>query len=281
MNRKTPLFLTMAIFLFSIPVAIAQQGDVGLEHGIIKVMPGFSLNQKASKIDPYGFLKVRPKGEKSFVVEGVYRYLRYEKLDASGKRTRGLDTGAILGNYKAAAIEKGGRVLNSGSSQLFFSLPRTDGGTTFALVVSSTSYYYIEVVDEASLEKVITFGAEEMKIALDKEGRIAIYGINFDTDKADLKLGAEEILSEIVKLMQLYPALKIEIQGHTDDIGSADHNMQLSKLRAGAVKNFILLYGISTSRLVAQGYGMTTPLVPNDSDENRAKNRRVELIRVE
>ena len=88
-----------------------------------------------------------------------------------------------------------------------------------------------------------------------------------------------ELLAEIVKLMLLYPELSLEIQGHTDNQGTAEHNLDLSRRRADTVRRFILLFGVGESRLVSEGYGLTRPVAPNDTEEGRAKNRRVELVK--
>jgi outer membrane protein OmpA-like peptidoglycan-associated protein len=119
-----------------------------------------------------------------------------------------------------------------------------------------------------------------MKRALDEEGRVAVYGIYFDIDKATLELGAEKVLIEMVKLMKNYSDLKIEIQGHTDNSGPAAHNLDLSKRRAETVKKFLLAYGIETPRMVAKGYGEEKPVAPNDTEAGRAQNRRVELVKL-
>lgn len=125
--------------------------------------------------------------------------------------------------------------------------------------------------------KRLFFGAEEMKKELDKAGHVAIYGIYFNFDKADLKLGSEKILIEMVKLMKSYPDLKIEIQGHTDNIGKRDYNLSLSGKRAETVKSFLVLYGVDPSRMATKGFGPDNPVASNETEEGRALNRRVEL----
>jgi len=134
--------------------------------------------------------------------------------------------------------------------------------------------------DEVGFKKQLIFGAEEMKQALDTDGHVVVYGINFDIDKATLKLGAEKVLIEMVKLMKNHADLKIEIQGHTDDSGPAAHNMDLSKRRAQTVKKFLLAYGIAPSRMITRGYGDEKPVVSNQTAEGRAKNRRVVLGKI-
>ena len=138
----------------------------------------------------------------------------------------------------------------------------------------------MKIVDEKSLKTVLDFGAEELKKALDTHGHIAVYGINFLVNSDSLQVGAAKILEEFARLMILYPDLKIEIQGHTDNTGAAVHNLKLSNRRAQTVLKFILLYGIDPTRILAKGYGMTKPVDTNDTNEGRAKNRRVELLKI-
>ena len=120
--------------------------------------------------------------------------------------------------------------------------------------------------------------APEMAKALSAAGRIDIYGILFDVDKSELKPESRATLEEVAKLLKSDPSLRIEVGGHTDNTGGADHNMKLSVGRAAAVVNaLVAAYGIDKTRLQPKGYGDTKPVAPNDSDQGRAKNRRVEL----
>ena len=103
---------------------------------------------------------------------------------------------------------------------------------------------------------------------MDEEGRVAVYGIHFDINKPALKLGAEKVPIEMVKLMQGSPDLKIEIQGHTDNTGSAEHNLDLSKRRAKTVKAFLLTHGIGSPRMVPEG--MVRKSLPHQTTQKRA-----------
>lgn len=131
--------------------------------------------------------------------------------------------------------------------------------------------------------KPIVFRMAEVKVddmakALASDGKIDLYGILFDIDKTALKSESKATLDEIAKLLKSDPALKLEVAGHTDNTGGAEHNMKLSAGRAAAVVNALVTnYGIAKDRLQAKGYGDTKPVAPNDTDQNRAKNRRVEL----
>jgi OOP family OmpA-OmpF porin len=120
--------------------------------------------------------------------------------------------------------------------------------------------------------------APEMAKALSAAGKIDIYGILFDVDRAEVGAESRATLEEVANLLKSDPALRLEVAGHTDNTGGADHNMKLSLARAAAVVNALVgTYGIDKTRLQPKGYGDTKPVAPNDSDQGRSKNRRVEL----
>ncbi len=281
---KTTLTVLLSIFLIlSFLTVFAAQDKEKLEHPVIKPMPGANLIERSSRHESYFTLTVRVLEGGMRVskdVSGEYWRLRYEMLDSSGVKIKTVSRGEIIGNYISAALEKGGREHTKGSNSLVFSVPRKDGGTTWTKLIIASADYTLEIIDEKPLVPVLSFGAEELKKALDAEGRIAVYGINFAVDSDRLQLGAEKVLSEFVRLMTLYPDLEIEIQGHTDNTGAAQHNLDLSSKRAETVKKFIVLFGINSSRLSSKGYGMTNPVESNDTEEGRAKNRRVELVKI-
>lgn len=139
--------------------------------------------------------------------------------------------------------------------------------------------YWLTIVEKKALEvKVKLIPAEEMKKDLDSAGHVALY-LNFDTDKTALRPEAQPVIAEIVKLMQADPALKLEVQGHTDNAGTPAHNQTLSEGRAAAVVAALKGQGIAADRIVAKGYGQDKPIAGNDSEDGRAKNRRVELVK--
>ncbi len=102
--------------------------------------------------------------------------------------------------------------------------------------------------------------------------------INFDFDKSVVKSQYYPVLDEVVQIMNRYPALNVEVEGHTDSVGSDAYNQKLSQRRANAVKDYLVKKGgISASRLTTVGYGESKPVTSNATAEGRAKNRRVEL----
>ncbi|HEX4155082.1 MAG TPA: OmpA family protein [Acidobacteriaceae bacterium] len=112
------------------------------------------------------------------------------------------------------------------------------------------------------------------------DAKIVTHGINFDVDKATLRPESMGTLNQIKSIMDADPALRFEIDGHTDNTGDAAHNLGLSQQRADAVKTQLVTMGIDASRLTTKGFGDTKPLTSNDTPEGKANNRRVEFVRM-
>jgi outer membrane protein OmpA-like peptidoglycan-associated protein len=108
---------------------------------------------------------------------------------------------------------------------------------------------------------------------------VVLEGINFATGSAEITPESSVILMKALKTLNNNPEIIVEISGHTDDVGSAASNKKLSQRRADAVRLWLINNGIEESRLKAVGYGEERPIAPNDSPENRLKNRRIEFVR--
>ena len=117
-------------------------------------------------------------------------------------------------------------------------------------------------------------------VVTDKEIKIT-QQIHFEFDKDIIRKESFPILDAVAEVLQKNPEMRIEIQGHTDNKGSAAYNAKLSDRRAASVRKYLVAKGIAPERLVSHGYGLSRPLVPNDTDQNRALNRRVQFIRTE
>ena len=123
-------------------------------------------------------------------------------------------------------------------------------------------------------------GCPALVVVTAKEIRIT-QQIQFDTAKATIKPVSFPILDAVKDVLVANPKVTLEVQGHTDNVGAAAMNLKLSQDRADSVKAYLVKVGIEPSRLVAKGYGMNQPLVPNDTAANKALNRRVQFIRTE
>jgi outer membrane protein OmpA-like peptidoglycan-associated protein len=121
--------------------------------------------------------------------------------------------------------------------------------------------------------------AEQMASNILETGRIALYGIYFDTDKTDIKPESKPTLDEIAALLANNRQLKLIVVGHTDNQGAFDYNMTLSKRRAQAVvEELVKSYDVSKDRLMAEGVGYLAPMATNTTEDGRGQNRRVELV---
>lgn len=162
-------------------------------------------------------------------------------------------------------------------------LSRPEGDVYISIFVSISMHKRNPVIQADFIEvKPMEEGlvtADTMMEDMTRTGRVVIYGIYFDTGKADVKPESELVLKEIAKLLQQNSKLKLYIVGHTDNVGDLTYNMKLSQNRADAVvKTLVSKYGVDTKQLKAYGVGFLAPVASNKTEEGRAKNRRVELV---
>jgi len=168
----------------------------------------------------------------------------------------------------------------------FVSGKLTKNNATVYVAVSVTQYsdeqvlYMIDIIEEQLVEdEFITVDADAMLKGIRADGKIALYGIFFDFNKAVVKPESAPTLQEIANLLKNDPKLNLYVVGHTDMKGKLDYNVDLSKRRAAAVvKELTTNYGIKSSRLTPDGVGPLVPVATNETDSGRKQNRRVELV---
>lgn len=138
----------------------------------------------------------------------------------------------------------------------------------------------VDVLEPKAMDARMTVvKAAEIEDAISKTGRIAIYGVYFDTDKADLKPESSESLAEMANAIKAGQGRKFLIVGHTDNQGELGHNQALSQKRATAVTTALISsHGVSAGSVIPVGVGMAAPVAPNTDDAGRSKNRRVEIV---
>lgn len=142
------------------------------------------------------------------------------------------------------------------------------------------AYAAVDIIEVRPMQQnMVVVKADEMAKALNLKGRVSLYGIFFDTDRAEIKAESKPALAEIAKLLQQEPNLALHVVGHTDNAGGFEHDLDLSRRRAEAVKAALSnQYGIAAGRLTPNGVAYLAPVASNATDEGRAKNRRVELV---
>lgn len=160
-----------------------------------------------------------------------------------------------------------------------FTIP--DGGA-WCKAFTNRSFALVQVLAPKGRDRrMVVVKADEMAKAIDTTGRVALYGLLFDTDKAELKPESDPTLAEIAALLKGNPTLAVVVVGHTDNVGAYDYNIDLSKRRAAAVVAALAKrHGVPAERMRAAGVGMVAPTAVNATEEGRAKNRRVEVVRM-
>jgi len=156
---------------------------------------------------------------------------------------------------------------------------RKNGDDVYIQVSGSTAAGVIQILQKEPFKQTITMlKADQIQKDLSDKGK-AVLHINFDTDKATLKTDGKEAVAEIAKALAADNTLKIAINGYTDNTGDEEHNLELSKQRAETVKTELVKSGIAESRLSSEGFGKNSPVADNNSEEGKAQNRRVELVK--
>jgi len=136
----------------------------------------------------------------------------------------------------------------------------------------------VVVTPEQMEKKMLFVNADDMRQALHESGKVALYGVYFDTDKDVVKSESQPTLEEIAKLLKGEPSLRLHVVGHTDNQGKAEYNLDLSRRRAASVVRELTKMGIAANRLDSFGCGLYSPVAPNGTQDGQAKNRRVELV---
>jgi len=292
--------------LLSAGFALAQQKDVagGKDHPLISRYPGSIITEySASAFDEYTLPLGKLEGgqfAKSQSLEGKLTRLHYEiplgrsPLEDSRNYAQELQTGGFQKLFSCSSAEQcgGGTVGNVGwcggcsPRQLSAKLSRQEGDVYVSFHVEQDNpdvqaQVQLDVIEMKAMEAgLVTVDAAALGNDLTRTGHSAVYGIYFDTGKADVKPESDAALQEIAKLLQQNSALKLHVVGHTDNLGQLASNMDLSHRRADAVVNILSKkYSIGAARLDSQGVGPLAPVASNESEAGRAKNRRVELVK--
>ena len=136
--------------------------------------------------------------------------------------------------------------------------------------------YSITVVVKEAMKQDVT--ASALFEALNREGHVALY-INFDTGKATIRPDSQPVIDQVAEMLQTNTSLMLSVEGHTDSVGTPASNKILSENRAKSVVAALAAKGIEAKRLNAAGWGQDKPIADNQTEEGRAKNRRVELVK--
>ena len=274
MRRLLFFWVAMVCLLAGTAWAEGEKSDF-----IFGKMKNYTLNEQ--KIKDYEALTIKmPKPESTEyeekTVEGKYVETRYE---FSGEQTSPSAL-QVLKTYQNAVNKLGGTMLYA-DNESFYAHFSKDGKEYYMELKSFNGgdFFDIKLVEPAELEEVLDIlDSNTIVEALQTKGQIALY-INFDSGKATIKPDSQSVIDEIVKALQSQTDLKVKVEGHTDNVGNETANQQLSEERAKAVMDAVAAAGVDPARLSAAGFGMSKPVADNSTEEGRAQNRRVELVR--
>ncbi len=245
------------------------------DHPLISRMPGFYIsNCKTTGFDSYAMRGAAGKEQK---VEGRLTYVQYS-LQEGGPNPSRLQ---IHRNYENALKRIGGTLeFNDEEGSEYLRLVR-DGRETWVHVSAYITHQYdVYILEKGAMTQDVTADAAALSNDIRQSGHAAVYGIYFDTGKAVVKPESQSALAEIAKLLARDAALKLNVVGHTDNVGTLEANMTLSQARAEAVVQALTAkHGVVLARLKGYGVGPLAPVASNDSEEGKAKNRRVELVK--
>jgi OmpA-OmpF porin, OOP family len=269
MKLTTPLLFLSAALLLPLNLSAQETDAEGCRDSpIITRMPGSTIHSCENKEYEQAKMPVGEDGAEK-AVEGEYHSWDY------GTR-EGVSEIQVFRNFETALKQAGFTIVFQASPGAITARK----GSTWYWLQNSGTYYYQTIVTEKAMTQEVTADASSLSDELKKSGHVAVYGIHFATGKAAILPDSENVLGEIAKMMKDNSDVKLSVEGHTDNVGAAASNQTLSEKRAQAVVAWLTAHGVDGSRLKAKGWGQSKPVADNASEDGRAKNRRVELVKM-
>jgi OmpA-OmpF porin, OOP family len=278
MKRVIIIIFSMFLLIPFKGVSQTAQQDIkgSKDHPLLTRMPDFWIAEyKENEFDNYKFIGA---DKKSLIIDG-HKYSILYKLKSGVSEPGALK---ITRNVQDALKKIGGKVvLDDSFNKLSTIMVKKDGKETWIEVrCYSGIMYRLSIVEREVMKQEIVANAEAMGNDINSTGHVPVYGIFFDSGKAEIKPESDTAIVQISKLLKNNESLTLYVVGHTDNVGTIDANMKLSKGRADAVVNALISkYGITAARLKSYGVASLAPVASNDTEEGRAKNRRVELVK--
>ena len=260
------------------PLIAQEDAEGSKDPAMFTRMPGFHIYRYDDlQFDKHEFPL---NAEKNQAVEGHSLFIIYW-LNDNVQTPSPLQ---IVRNYTNAIKKINGQLIyefeDGGSQNVILKLVKNNLEVWAHVSASSNGTYSVSIIEKQAMSQDVVADASSMASSIKETGKVAVYGIYFDTGKSILKPESQPTLQEITKLLNADPDLKLYVVGHTDNTGTLDANMKLSMDRAVAVVNALVSqFSVNAARLKACGDGPTSPVASNDNEEGRALNRRVELVK--
>ncbi|MCU0276289.1 MAG: OmpA family protein [Acidobacteria bacterium] len=272
MKTKPGILAMVSLLVLGLSPLWAQTDAEGCkDHPLFSRMPNFYIDAcEVNDFDSYEFYLDEGK---TVAVEGAKTYLSYYIKEGSPVPSEL----QILRNFINAAQKIAGQVLYKDGYNAYLKIARA-GGEFWVHVKAcdGADCYQLTIIEKKAMVQEVT--ANEILDALNSQGFIAL-DIRFDTGQATIKPESKPIVEQIAAALRDNPSLKVSVEGHTDNTGTPQGNKALSMKRAEAVVAALVQAGIASGRLQAAGWGQEKPVADNRSEEGRAKNRRVEVVK--
>jgi len=246
------------------------------DHPLISRMQNMYIDTyRTSPFDRFVFKTGKAKGEEA-PIEGRLVEIRYV-INPGGEAPSPL---AIIRNHQQAIAAVGGKTMYEDARYTILKAARNGQETWVQVDTAWGKGYRLTIVDKAAMVQEVVANAASFKEGLGAAGHVEVPGILFDSGKSVLKPESATALQEVAKLLKAEPAIKVYVVGHTDTVAAVDLNLKLSQARADAVvQALVTQHGIAASRLRGHGAGPFAPVATNATEEGRARNRRVELVK--
>jgi OmpA-OmpF porin, OOP family len=275
MKKLICLFI---VLMAGIAPLIAQEDKEGCKDpALFTRMPGYHIYRcEDLQFDKFEF---RISDNKTQIVEGHSLFIMYDP----NENIQAPSPMQTVRNYDNAVKKIGGQVVyeyDDAGPNTVLKVVKNGMEVWACIYASYNGSYNIHVIEKEAMKQDVVADANSMLSSIKETGKVAVYGIYFDTGKATLKPESQPTLLEISKLLKNNPGLKLYVVGHTDNTGTFDANMKLSMDRAIAVTNALVSqYSVNGASLKACGDGPTAPVATNETEEGKALNRRVELVK--
>jgi OOP family OmpA-OmpF porin len=278
---KKPLIVLTAAGILVLALAAGAAAQVGdykdcKDHPLFPTrLPDYRIAD--CKVEDFGVYGFKAPKAKTVPFEGKFTFITYV---FTGPRANEPSALAVVRNYENAIKQAGGTILNTVPNWWVNGKIVRDDQEVWVEAERGNGKIWLRIVEKKAMEQHIEADAAALGNDIRMQGHAAVYGILFDTGKSTVKPESAQAIGEVAKMLTSDATLKIHVVGHTDNAGDVNANIKLSQERGEAVLQALVRdHGIAASRLRSYGCGQFAPVASNDSEEGRAKNRRVELVK--
>lgn len=277
--KNLKLVLALSLLVIS-QLLVSQRTTQCKDHPLFPVrMPHYFISKCKVNFEAVQF-NLLAGGVDMISKEGLKTFIRYEhNLNSRRPKPSVLD---ILKHYENAAMRYGGTTVFLNVSEAIAVFKILKNGHEYVWIKiqsegsSNNDFYDLTILELEEMKHDIS--ATDMFTSINLIGHIPLH-IHFETGEFSIKSVSQPIIDQLATMLKENPTLKIRIDGHTDNVGTPAINKTLSKNRANAIRKALIAKGIKKSRLSIKGWGQENPISENDTEDGKAKNRRIDIVK--